>query len=144
MRWRTRMCLATCGLVVVTTALAQGFRGPGPGGPRGPGFGGPGGDPMGSVMLIGISEVQQELKLSDEQRPKVADVLSKTQEQSRTVFEGFNFQEVFTLEEKERDERFAKMRTQMEGITKQAEGQLAKILDKSQARAHSRLVCSVA
>lgn len=139
MPWRSLMCLATCGLVVVTTALGQGFRGPGPGGPRGPGFGGPGGDPMGSVMLIGISEVQQELKLSDEQKPKVMDVLSKTQEQSRAVFEGVNFQEVFTLEEKERDERFAKMRTQMEGITKQAEERLAKILDKSQASRFSEL-----
>ncbi len=139
MRWRTLICLTTCSLLIATTVLAQGFRGPGPGGPRGPGFGGPGGDPMGSVTLIGIPEVQQELKLSDEQRPKVADVINKTQEQSRTVFEGFNFQEVFTLEEKERDERFAKMRTQMEGITKQAEERLAKILDKSQASRFSEL-----
>ncbi len=139
MRWRTLICLATCSLVFATTALGQGFRGGGPDGPRGPGFGGPGGDPMGSVMLIGSPEVQQELKLSDEQKPKVADVIGKMQEQSRTVFEGFNFQEVFTLEENERDERFAKMRTQMEGITKQAEERLAKILDKSQSSRFSEL-----
>ena len=86
MRLRTRMCLATCGLLIATTVLAQGFRGPGPGGPRGPGFGGPGGgDPMGSVALIGMAEVQQELKLSDEQKPKVMDLLSKMQEQARGV-----------------------------------------------------------
>ena len=139
MRWRTQMCLATCGLLIATTVLAQGFRGPGPGGPRGPGFGVPGGDPMGSVTLLRTPEVQQELKLTDEQRPKVADVIGKMQEQSRTVFEGFNFQEVVTLEEKERDERFAKMRTQMEGITKQAEERLDKILDKPQASRFSEL-----
>lgn len=78
MRWRTRMCLATCGLLIATTMFAQGFRGPGPGGPRGLGFGGPGfGDPLGGIGLIGLPEVQQELKLSNEQKPKVADVLSK-------------------------------------------------------------------
>ena len=92
MRWRTLMCLATCCLVAVSTALAQGFRGPGPGGPRGPGFGGPGGgDPLGSIALLGIPEVQQELKLSDEQKPKVTELLGKTPEQSRSIFEGFNF-----------------------------------------------------
>lgn len=139
MRWRTRLCLATCGLLIATTALAQGFRGLGQGGPPRPGFGGPGGDSIGSVMLIGIPEVQHELKLSDEQKTRIADVIGKIQEQSRTVFGGFNFQEAFTLEESERDKRFAKMRTQMEGITKQAEEQLAKILDKSQASRFSEL-----
>ena len=40
---------------------------------------------MGSVALIGMAEVQQELKLSDEQKPKVMDLLSKMQEQARGV-----------------------------------------------------------
>lgn len=78
MRWRTRMCLATFGLLIATTVLAQGFRGP-----RGSGFGGPGfGDPLGSIALLGMPEVQQELKLSDEQKPKVGELLGKMQEQS--------------------------------------------------------------
>lgn len=132
MRWRTQMCLALFGLLIATTVMAQGFRGPGPGGPRGPGFGGPGGDPLASVGLIGMPEVQQELKLSDEQRPQVGEVLGKLQEQSRVVFEGFNFQEVFTLEEKEREQRFAKLRSQMDEVTKQAEERLGKVLDKPQ------------
>ena len=139
MRWRNWLCLGICCLglcclMLAASVLAQGFRGPGPGGPRGPGFGGPGGgDPLGSVALIGIPEVQQELKLSDEQKPKVADVISKMQEQSRAAFESFNPQEVFALEEKEREQRFAKMRTQMEEITKQTEERLGKVLDKRQA-----------
>ena len=134
MRWRNAMCVGMCGLIMVTTAFAQGFRGPGPGGPRGPGFGGPGfGDPMASAALIGLAEVQQELKLTDEQRPLVGEVLSKMQEQTRSVFESFNPQEAFALEEKERDERFAKMRTKMEEVTKQTSERLGKILDKQQS-----------
>ena len=134
MRWRNLLCLGMCCLTLVTSVLAQGFRGPGPGGPRGPGFGGPGGgDPMGSVALIGIPEVQQELKLSDEQKPKIMDLLSKMQEQARAAFESFNPQEVFALEEKEREQRFAKMRSQMEEITKHTEERLGKVLDKQQA-----------
>ena len=138
MRCRNVLWLGTCCLLVATSLLAQGFRGPG--GPRGPGFGGPGGgDPMGSVALIGIPEVQQELKLSDEQKPKVVDLLSKMQEQARTAFESFNPQEVFALEEKERDQRFAKMRTQMEGITKKTEAELGKVLDKQQSQRFAEL-----
>ena len=129
-----------CCLVVVTTTHAQGFRGPGPGGPRGPGFGGPGfGDPMASAALIGLAEVQQELKLTEEQRPLVGDVLSKMQEQTRSVFESFNPQEIFTLEEKERDERFAKMRTKMEDVSKQTSERLNKILDKQQSARFAEL-----
>ncbi len=134
MRWRILMCLAICGLIFVSSALAQGFRGPGPGGSRGLGFGGPGfGDPMASAALIGLVEVQRELKLTDEQKPQVGDVLSKMQEQTRSVFESFNPQEIFTLEEKERDERFAKMRTKMEEVTKQTSERLGRILDKKQS-----------
>ena len=119
MRCRNVLWLGACCLLVGTSLLAQsllaqGFRGPGPGGPRGPGFG----DPLGSLALLAIPEVQQELQLSDEQKPKVADVLSKMQEQARTVFESFNPQELFGLEEKERDQRFAKMRSRMDAITK--------------------------
>ena len=140
MRWRTRMFLATCGLLIASTVLAQGFRGPGPGGPRGPGFGRPGfGDPLGSIALLGMPEVQQELKLSDDQKPTVGELLGKMQEQSRAVFEGFNFQEVFTLEEKERDQRFAKLRTQMDEIAKQTEERLGKVLDKSQSARFAEL-----
>lgn len=138
MRWRMTACLTICSLAIAVTALAQGFRGPGPGGPRGPG--GPGfGDPIGSVGMLGLAEVQQELKLSDAQRPKIVELLGKMQEQSRAVFEGFNFQEVFTLEEKDRDERFAKFRSQLDDVTKQAEVQLGKILDKPQTARFAEL-----
>ena len=140
MQWRNALWFGMCCLVVVTTTHAQGFRGPGPGGPRGPGFGGPGfGDPMASAALIGLAEVQQELKLTDEQRPLVGDVLSKMQEQTRSVFESFNPQEIFTLEEKERDERFAKMRTKMEDVSKQTSERLNKILDKQQSARFAEL-----
>lgn len=140
MRWRSVSCLGMCCLMVAASVLAQGFRGPGPGGPRGPGFGGPGfGDPLGPIMLIGMAEVQQELKLTDEQRPKVVDVLGKLQEQSRSAFESFNPQEVFTLDEKERAERFAKMRSQMDDLAKQTNDRLGKILDQSQSARFAEL-----
>lgn len=140
MRWRNVSCLGMCCLMVAASVLAQGFRGPGPGGPRGPGFGGPGfGDPLGSIMLLGMAEVQQELKLTEEQRPKVTDVLGKLQEQSRSVFESFNPQEAFTLDEKERDERFAKMRSQMDDVAKQTNERLGKILDPSQTARFAEL-----
>lgn len=140
MRWRNAMWFGTCCLVLVTTVLAQGFRGPGPGGSRGPGFGGPGfGDPMASVALIGLPEVQQELKLTDEQQPRIGDVISKMQVQTRTAFESFNPQEVFALDEKEREDRFAKMRRKMDDVAKQTNEQLSKILNKPQAARFAEL-----
>ncbi len=139
MRWRNVLWLGMCCLTLASSVLAQGFRGLGPGGPRGPGFGGPGGDPLGSISLLGIPEVQQELKLSDEQKPKVADVLSKMHEQARAVFESFNPQELFGLEEKERNQRFAKMRSRMDEITKKSEEQLGKVLDKRQTQRFAEL-----
>lgn len=129
MRWQKVLWLGTCCLVLATNVLAQGFRGPGPGGPRGRGFG----DPMGSLSLLGIPEVQHELELSEEQKPKVKELLGKAQEQIRSLFEGFNPQELFALEEKEREERFAKLRTQIDELAKQNEERLGKILNQRQA-----------
>ncbi len=134
MQYRHAIWIGVGCLLMTASVLAQGFRGPGPGGPRGPGMGGPGGgDPMGAIMLLGLPEVQQELKLSDEQRPKIAELLGKTQEQARAVFESSNPQELFTLEEKEREQRFSKMRSKMEELTKQTDEHLAQILDRKQA-----------
>lgn len=140
MRWRDVLGLGLCGVVLVAAAFAQGFRGPGPGGFRGPGFGGPGfGDPLGVIGVIGLPEVQEELKLSEEQKPRVADALSKMHEQARSVFENINFPEVANLEDKEREQRFEKLRTQMEDVAKQTEGRLSKVLDETQAQRFAEL-----
>src|SRR5207253_10347575 len=84
-------CLAGLGvasLVLVATISAQppqGGRGPG-----GPGFRGlAGGGPASVVALIGLPEVQQELKASPEQAKAIAEFQTRFQEQMQTVFRDF-------------------------------------------------------
>lgn len=57
------MCLATCGLLIATSVLAQGFCGP-----CGPGFG--------VISLLRMPEMQREPMLSGDQKPKVGSLVS--------------------------------------------------------------------
>lgn len=75
--------LLTIGLVVVSAfAMAQGGGGGGRGGQR---FGG--GMQMGNAFLLNRSDVQKDLKLSDEQKTKLQEIQTAQREKMREMFQ---------------------------------------------------------
>ena len=68
-------------------ALAQDFRGPGPGrAPFGPGFMSA---PSAASLLV-MPEVQQELRLTDEQKSRAGELADEFQQRVRSAREGFD------------------------------------------------------
>src|SRR5262245_20313013 len=113
MSWRAAV-LGGCLLAVMgAPALAQERGGPGRGrcrgfGPGGPG--GPGGMPCSSVLLLGMPEVRQEIALSDAQQKPTGDLLAEAQQEMQAAFANINFQELQSLSDEEREQRFAEVR----------------------------------
>lgn len=118
-------------LVLVLMAFSQDRRGPGPAGPGGPGGFGPG-PGINNAMLLGMPEVQKEIGLEGAKQKEIGDWVAKTQEQIRDAFSSFNFQELPSLSEEEREKRLADMRSKTDAAVKQADEKLAKILDTKQ------------
>jgi Spy/CpxP family protein refolding chaperone len=105
------------------TALAQG--------PGGRGFGrGPGGGS--GAMLLMMQEVQKELKITDEQKAKLEALGKEVGEKFRASFDRNAFQDFQNLSNEEREKRIAEMRKKMEGVTKEVDEKLTKILDAKQ------------
>lgn len=95
-------------------------------GGRGGFFGGRfGGDNVSS--LAGREEVQEELKLSDEQKTKIREVLETARSDRRAAAEGFNFREAS-------EEERAAMREKMEQASKKADEQVLAILKEDQQK----------
>lgn len=109
-------------LAVASTASAQQGRRPGGGGFGG--FGGFGGD---KVSLAGNSQVQSELKVSDEQKKKIEEVTSAYREESRKLFSGFQ-----DLSREERTKKFEENRPAREKLTADAEAKIDGILAADQ------------
>jgi hypothetical protein len=114
---------------IAATAMAQ------PGGGRGPGggmgmFGGPGGGS--GAMLLGMTEVQKELNVTDEQKKQVTDLLTESRQKMREAFSGFNFQDFQNLTQEEQQKQRDEMRKKMEAATKGIDEKVAKILDDKQ------------
>jgi Spy/CpxP family protein refolding chaperone len=115
-------------VLAATLALAQEKKGLG-GRFGGMGFGGPmGGMPVTNSSLLAIPDVQKELGVSDEQKKELADV----QKQMRAAFAGFNFRDMQSLSQEEREKRFAETRKKGEEANKAADEKIAKILDAKQ------------
>lgn len=117
--FRGLACVTIC-LALALPALAQGRGGQGRGG-RG-GFGGRG-FMFGTVQLLGNEQVQKELKISDEQKEKLA---ALREEGGRPDFRKFR-----DMSEDEREKAFAEMSQKAEAQGKKAEalldaGQLAR------------------
>ena len=123
----------------------SGFGGPGAdfGGP-GPGFGPPGlvgpAGMQGSLsMLLAVAEVQKELGLRGDQAKQAEELLRDLQEQSRAVFDNFDFQEMQSLGREEREKRLAAVGKKAEETSRQADEKVAGILDAKQAERLSQL-----
>lgn len=110
---RVGMLVAAVGLVTLGTssAWAQG-RG------RGPGFGGPG--------LLMAPAVQEELKLTDEQKEKIRPVVEKFRDQAREAWE--------SLRDVPEEERFAKGREKLNESRHEAMTALREVLKPEQMR----------
>lgn len=117
---RTAALLTVCCLLASAIGIAQERRGGGPGG-----FGGP---PVSNAMLLGIPEVQKELGLSDEQLKLVSGWIGQTQEQLQRVMAGFNFQDLQSLPDEERDQKLEEFRQKSDSANRQSDEKLAAIL----------------
>jgi hypothetical protein len=124
--FRLLASLSVVSLALIATLSAQ----PPPGG-RGPGFRMAGGGPASVVALIGLPEVQQELKASPEQAKALAEFTARFQEQMQTVFRDFG-PPPFDAPPEEREKHFAEMRAKMETLDQQAEKEVAKLIEPQQ------------
>lgn len=119
-QWLGVACLTTC-LMIATAAKAQGQGGRGRGG-RG-GFGG--GFGFSSAMLIRNEKVQEELKITDEQKEKLAALPNQGGGRARGGRGGGQDQS-----DEDREKAFAEMRKRIDESNKMVES----ILDASQLK----------
>jgi Spy/CpxP family protein refolding chaperone len=116
--FRGKAACVVVGLMLVTamaqvaSAQPRARRG---GGGGGFGFG------MSSVALATLDQVQDDLKMTDEQEAKVADIESKLRTERRDLFQ-------------QRPENMAEMREKMEKLNADAAGKLSGVLDKDQLK----------
>jgi len=105
-------------------------------GPRGGGFpfGGGAGGAVSAASLVGIPEVQAELKVTDDQKPKLEELRTQMQTEMRAAREGVDFQAMRDMSQEERTKAMADLRAKTEPVTKKIDAQLEKILDATQMK----------
>jgi hypothetical protein len=126
---RNAMTLGIVLTTLATLAAAQEPRGRTPGGFM---VAGPGGPPMSTVMLLGMPEVQNELAVTEAQRKQLEELLGEVQEQMRASFGAINFQELATLTEDERVQRFDEARMKADEANRKANDKLGTMLNANQ------------
>lgn len=139
-----KILLSFCAAMLLLGSSGNAQEGPGfgpPGGggfgpPGGPGFGPPMGGPGGAIAILGMPEVQAELKLTDEQR-KIVDEISQSMQQSiRDVFEG---RDGGNEPPAEGPERFEQIRSRIDGIVAKSEEKVEATLNEEQSKRYSQL-----
>jgi spore coat protein CotH len=128
--------------VIASVAAAQppGGQGRDGGGGFGPfPFGRLGGSQSSAATLIGMPEVQQELAVTDEQRKQVDELLRDLEEQMRASFGIINFQELATLSDEERFQRFEEARKKADEANQRTDEKLGKILESKQLQRLNQL-----
>jgi len=103
-------------------------------GPRGGGFGGAGGGAMTAASLVGIAEVQAELKVTDAQKPQLEELRTQMQTELRSARQGVDFQAMRDMSQEERTKAMADLRAKTEPVNKKFDAQLEKILDTTQMK----------
>lgn len=125
--------------VLAVTAFALAQFGP----PRGPGrneFGIPGGPPASRITLLTMPEVQTEVAITDAQKPLINKLEDELRDQLREVMSGFNFQEIFSLSDEERDQKFSDLRKKTESAIRAIDEKLSKDLSPKQITRLDQLV----
>ena len=103
-------------------------------GPRGGGFVGAGGGAVTAASLVGIAEVQAELKVTDAQKPQLEELRTQMQTELRSARQGVDFQAMRDMSQEERTKAMADLRAKTEPVNKKFEAQLEKILDTTQMK----------
>jgi hypothetical protein len=122
-------CSFLSGLVLAFAATVSYAQPPGGGG-----FRGMGGMGMPAGMLLAMPEVQKELGVTDEQKPKVEEIRSGIQEEMQSARSGIDFQALQDMSQEERTAKMAELRTKTEEIGKQSNAKLEKVLDEKQMK----------
>lgn len=136
---RSTAVLAVAALCMAAVAWGQPPGGPLPLGPiplGGP-FGWP--NPFGGVMLLAMPAVQQELQITEAQRPQLEKVLQGYQDRMQQIFETIDFQALGELSEQERVAGFEQVRQQQDRATQQAFTAVDGILDERQRQRFEQL-----
>jgi hypothetical protein len=116
---------AACVALLAGSVLAQDQPRRRPQGPGGFGFGfGRGGD----LQILNMAEVQKELGVNDDQKAKITEALAGLREAGG----GFNFQELQSLSQEERQKKMEELRAKMEEATKKATDAVNSVLDEKQ------------
>lgn len=115
--------LLALSLIVLMASAASAQQGRG--GRRGGFGGGFGGDFSSPAALLRIPEVQQEIKVSEEQKKQIDEGLA-------AMRGGFNFQELQSLSQEERAKRMQEFREKAEAAGKALEEKMDKILKPEQ------------
>lgn len=123
LRFKSLLALSLV-VLVVSTASAQEERGRRRGG-FGGGFGGPGGAFNNPMMLLGMNEVQKEIKATKGQQKKIEEGLA-------ALRGGFNFQELQSLSQEEREKKMEEFRKNAETANKAFEEKMNKVLKPEQ------------
>lgn len=112
-------------VLMVSAAAAQEERGRRRGGFGGGGFGGPFGGFNSPAALAGMPQVQEEIKVSEEQKKQIDEGLAELRG-------GFNFQELQGLSAEDREKRMEEIRKKAETAGKAFEEKMNKILKPEQ------------
>ena len=127
--WSARLawCLAAAA-VVGASSDASAQRGQGRGGAGGSGRGGFGGP----TALLGNEQVQEELKLTDDQKSRIEEVSNDAREKGRELFG--DFRGLQDLSEEERRARMDELQKKMEPINAEAQKKIDAILNAEQRK----------
>lgn len=95
--------------------------------------------PMGSMMLLMMPEVVQELQIREDQRPQIEKLLSAYQQRMQEAFGTIDLRALGELTDEERAERFAELRQLQDRATREALESLAEVLDEKQRERFEQL-----
>ena len=86
-------------------------------------------------ILLMAPEVQTELKITDEQKTKMATIRDEVQQEVQTqLIAGFDFQTLRDMSQEERDKKLGEIRNRVEGLIAKIDGKIEKLLDVDQMK----------
>ena len=135
--------MLTASIMISHAAMAQdapqGFGPPGGfQGPGGPGFGPPPGRADSAVALLGMPEVQDELKLSDDQKKSIDEISQNMRQSIREIFEA-RAPAPGDVPPADGGNRFEQINSQIKGLTAKAEEKAKAVLNEDQNKRYSQL-----
>ena len=92
-----------------------------------------------ALMLLAVAEVQKELGLKGDQAKQAEELLRDSSGAIAGVFDSFDFQEMQSLGQEDREKRLAAAGKKAEETNRQADEKVARILDAKQAGRLSQL-----